>query len=92
MAREIRRLLLVCVVFSLCLTIGCESKGPTKLCDGFQSYENAQSVRNKLRQAGLIERWHEEVQAVKPPDRRPPYEMLTLSGPLASLGSMGASH
>ena len=89
MASEIRRFLFVCLALSLCLTIGCESKGPTKLCDGFQSYENAQSVRNKLTQSGVIGQWHEESKGLDPKDRRPPYTFLTFSGPYKLSGVDG---
>jgi len=89
MASEIQRYFFLCLTLSLCLTIGCESKGPTQLCDGFQSYENAQSVRNKLTQSGVIGQWHEESKGLDPKDRRPPFTFLTMSGPYRLLGVDG---
>jgi hypothetical protein len=89
MASEIRRLFFLCLALSPCLTIGCGSKGPTQLCDGFQSYENAQSVRNKLTQSGVIGQWHEESKGLDPKDRRPPYTILTFSGPYKLSGVDG---
>ena len=89
MKRTIRTLLLFFVSISMCLTPGCRSKGSTRLCDGFQSYEKAQEIRDRLGQASLIGRWQEKMQAVKSPDPRPPYEMLTLSGPFSLSGIDG---
>ena len=89
MKGTIRTLLLSYVALSLCVVIGCRSKGPTNLCDGFQSYETAQSIRNKLGKLGVIGNWQENLQSVGPPDRRPPYQLLTLSGPFILSGING---
>ena len=89
MRNTIASMFLFSVVSCSCVAVGCGSKKPTNLCDGFQSYQTAQSVRDKLTRLGEIGNWHEELQGVAPPDRRPSYQLLSMSGPFSLSGIGG---
>ena len=82
-----RVLLLVCPLWTLLVVVGCTSKGPARLCEGFESYETVQEVQNKISQSGMAEHWAEESTGTEPSDWRPP--LLTMSGPFKSLGIDG---
>ncbi len=64
----------------LCFFIGCVSSGSTRLCANFQSYESLEDVRAELSRRGLASGWTEESQRTSPTDRRPPYNLIYLSG------------
>ncbi|MDQ1451876.1 MAG: hypothetical protein QOK38_1742 [Acidobacteriaceae bacterium] len=80
MTRDIRTLSILCVVWTL-LALGCTSTRTTPLCDGFKSSETVKEVRNRLNQDGTNGPWRQESKSLGPPDRRPPYQFIVLSGP-----------
>jgi hypothetical protein len=83
---------LLVTVFSLALTFmvtGCKSSGPTRLCEGFESYQSVAAVRAELERRGSIAGWKEDSQGTDPADRRPPYKLIYLSGPFKASGIEG---
>jgi hypothetical protein len=60
------------------------------LCDGFKSYETVKEVRNRLNQDGSNGPWRQESESLGPPDRRPPYQFIVLSGPFSLSGIPGS--
>jgi hypothetical protein len=82
MNRHIRMLSAICVGWTL-LALGCHSVGPTPLCDGFKSYETVKEARVRISQEGKSGPWREESKSLGPPDKRPPYQFITLSGPFS---------
>ena len=81
-----RVLLLFCPLWTLLVVVGCTSKGPTRLCEGFESYETVQEVRNKISQSGQAERWTEDSRGTGRSDSPP---LMIMSGPFKSLGIDG---
>jgi hypothetical protein len=75
-------------ILALCF-LGCNSKGVTKLADGFQSYETPSAVRDRLRQADLYKGWKEVEQGTSPSDQRSSYKFLTMTGPFKLWGIQG---
>src|SRR5436305_14650399 len=75
--------------FALCFSIGCASKGSTRLCGSFQSYQTVESIRAELSRSGQNSGWAEESQGTSPTDRRPPYKLVYLSGPFKLSGIDG---
>ncbi len=71
------------------MATGCTSKGPTRLCDGFQSYETTQHVRDTLKSTGLGAGWKEDTRKTGQSDRRPAYEFVTMKGPFTLAGIDG---
>ncbi len=76
-----RLLMFAGMICPLCLVMGCASKGVTQLGGGFLSYESASDARNRLKQAGLGDRWQEQHKKMPQSGSRPPYQFTTLSGP-----------
>ena len=68
---------------------GCKSSGPTRLCEGFESYQSVSAVRAELKRRGSISGWKEDSQGTDPADRRPPYKLIYLSGPFTASGIEG---
>ena len=83
------RLLRFLSFWLLCFSLGCSSKGPTRLCEGFQSYQTVEEVRTELNKRGWSAGWTERSQGTGSTDRRPPYQMIDLSGPTKLLGAQG---
>lgn len=81
MYSTISRLFQFLLFFALCCSTGCTSKGSTRLCGNFQSYQTVEDVRAELSRSGQTSGWTEESQSTSPTDRRPPYELIYLSGP-----------
>jgi hypothetical protein len=79
-------LFLFAVTFS---STSCASRGPTRLCGGFQSYQSVEDVRAELSQTGHTSGWIEDSQGTSPADRRPPYKLIYLSGPFKLSGIDG---
>ena len=75
--------------FALCFSTGCASKGSTRLCGNFQSYQTVEDVRAELSRSGQTSGWTEESQGTSPIDRRPPYKLIYLSGPFKLSGIDG---
>jgi hypothetical protein len=72
-----------------CFSMGCASKGPTRLFENFESYQTVEDVRTELGKRGLASGWNEESQGTSPTDRRPPYKLIYLSGPFRLSGIDG---
>src|SRR5436190_3004259 len=87
--KHCKKWLFICAAWGVGLAVGCTSTGPTRLCDGFQSYETSQNVRNGLSQSGVARRWQEESKGTAASDPRPAYQFLTMSGPFALSGVEG---
>ena len=83
--RLLRSLSLLVLSFS---TV-CSSTTPTRLCEGFQSYQTLTDVQADLRNRGLPDGWTEKSRGTGPNDRRTPYKMTELSGPTKLLGNQG---
>jgi hypothetical protein len=75
--------------FALGFSAGCVSKGSTRLCGNFQSYQTVENVRAELSRSGQNSGWAEESQGTSPTDRRPPYKLIYLSGPFKLSGIDG---
>lgn len=73
----------------IALIVGCSTSAPTRLCDGFQSYQTVQGVRAMLSKLGIHQEWRETFQGSGPGDRRPPYRLTSLSGPYELSGVRG---
>jgi hypothetical protein len=86
MVRIAARLVMVLALFA---AFGCTSKTPTKLCGNFRSYETVADVRADLKESGVGTAWKEETKGTSPSDRRPPYELVYLSGPFRVSGMDG---
>jgi hypothetical protein len=73
------------------LVVGCSSGGPTRLFEGFESYQSPGLVRGLLAKVVNENQWEEHSKNFDPvpPDKRPPYKFLTMSGPYQSLGISG---
>jgi hypothetical protein len=78
--------LLLC---ALCLSMGCASRGPTRLCDSFQSYQTLEDVRAELGRRGIASEWKETSKGTSPDDPRPPYKFTYVSGPFTLSGTSG---
>ncbi|HWR34949.1 MAG TPA: hypothetical protein VN622_03640 [Clostridia bacterium] len=89
MKRDFQQFLFICAAWGVCLAVGCTSKGPTRLSDGFQSYETSQEVRNRLSQSGMASGWQEESKGTAASDPRPSYKFLAMSGPFTLSGVEG---
>ncbi|MCU1310175.1 MAG: hypothetical protein JWO20_1300 [Candidatus Angelobacter sp.] len=85
----LRSMMFMFVLGLLLLASGCASKGSTQLCDGFQSYETPDAVRNRLRQTAIADNWKEESQGTSRSDPRPPYQFIMISGPYRLSGFEG---
>jgi hypothetical protein len=84
-----RQVILIMWVIPVAVLTGCASRGVTSLADGFKSYDSGAVVRERLNQAGLSGRWHEQRTSTASSDQRPPYQFLTMSGPYSLLGVDG---
>jgi hypothetical protein len=73
----------------LCLSAGCASRGSTRLCANFKSYQSLEDVRAELGRRGLTSGWTEQAQGTAATDRRPAYKMVSLSGPYKLAGIEG---
>jgi hypothetical protein len=73
------------------ITLGCSSKGGTRLFEDFQSYQTPESVRSSLAKGDHRTEWKEESKSFNPspPDKRPPYSFTYMMGPYESLGVQG---
>lgn len=89
MERLIRILCIACAIGSLCCVTACSTRGRTQLCDGFQSYQTTQEVRHELGQFAVAGQWQEEIKGTSGTDTRPPYQILTMSGPFRLSGIDG---
>ena len=76
-------------LFCTVLLVGCQSKGPTRLCENFQSYQSVADVRALLDKEGMREGWREQAQGSSIADKRPPYSILYMTGPFRLLGVEG---
>ena len=81
------------VVLGICLLTGfffaaCRTTG-TSLINGFTSYQNIQQVRKELQMDGHEKGWQESRNTIEPADKRPPHDMVMLSGPFSHLGQDG---
>src|SRR5438876_1069713 len=83
---HIRLLLFVTLALTLCGAIGCTSKGPSRLCNGFESYATPQDVRKKI---NSLAPWQETSEGTLKSDPRPAYTFLTMSGPFSVSGVEG---
>ena len=84
---DLRRLSILCIAWTI-LALGCTSTRTTPLCDGFKSYETVKAVRSRIGQQGNGP-WREESRSLGPPDPRPPYQFIVLSGPFRQSGIEG---
>ena len=89
MPTQVRNPAVACVAWLLCIAMACSSKGPTVLCDGFQSYSSPQEVRNHLRASGIATPWRETTGGLPSSDPRPPFRTLSISGPYVLSGIEG---
>ncbi len=76
------------VIAVLCGT-ACASNGPTRLCDGFESYETVQQARQKISDTGKSDQWQEKSEGTAKSDPRTAYKFLTLVGPFSLSGIQG---
>jgi hypothetical protein len=81
----------ISLVMLVALVIGCSSSGPTRLFENFKSYQSPDVVRAMLVKTPGENHWEEQTKSFDPipPDKRPAYRFLTISGPYRSLGISG---
>lgn len=74
------------ITLLFCLVFGCSSKGPTHLFESFDSYQKPEYVRDLLVRTNKKTEWREESKRFSPtpPDVRPPYNFIYMTGPYES--------
>ena len=78
-------------VFLLSTVMGCANMGSTKLFAEFNSYQSPDAVRAVLAKTDKREPWTEDSKSFSPvpPDKRPAYHFIYMSGPYESMGISG---
>lgn len=80
-----------CISALAATLVGCSFSGPTRLFDGFESYQSPDTARRLLAKVVNESQWTEHSKNFDPipPDKRPAYKFLSMSGPYQSLGIAG---
>jgi len=82
-------LLFLSAVLVCLISEGCASKGPTRLCADFQSYQTTAEARDTIGPAVASAQWKEETHAPIASDTGPPYQFIYMTGPFKLSGVDG---
>jgi hypothetical protein len=76
-------------IILICFVASCSKGRVTQLAPGFNSYDTASVIRERLKQAAPSNQWQEEEKGTSRSDPRPAYRFLTMSGPFRLWGIGG---